>query len=420
METNLLLRLGLALAIGLIVGVERGWRERAVRDGGRAAGVRTFALIGLFGGVAGELALVFDSVAVLGICLLALIGPFAWFAWGEQEAEDSVSVTNVVAAALVFGLGALAAAGRLEAAAAGGAVTAGVLASREGLHGLVTRMTWPELRAFLLLLAMTVVVMPLLPDRAIDLYGAVNPRELWLLTLLTAAVSFAGYVATKALGADRGPALAGLVGGLVSSTAVAIAFARRSKNADEARPLAGGAALAAGVSVLRATALAAVVNPALLAHLAPAAVGAALAFCAPQALRRGRRAGPETTEPTLGRPFELGPVLLFGALLTAVVFVGGWAVATFRDTGLYALALISGFADVDAVTLSTARMSREALAEPVAVGAILVALASNAVQRVVYAALFGSRAFALHLGAATALAFIFATAAYFAARLVVP
>ncbi|HTI67362.1 MAG TPA: MgtC/SapB family protein [Caulobacteraceae bacterium] len=421
METDLLLRLGLALAIGLIVGVERGWRERDVRSGGRAAGVRTFALVGLFGGVAGELALVFGSTALIEIFLLALIAPFAWFSWREQEAEGAVSVTSVVAAAVVFGLGALAAGGRLEAAAAGGVVTAGVLASRESLHGLVARMTWLELRAFLLLLAMTVVVMPLLPERAVDLYGAVNPRELWLLTVLTAGVSFAGYVATKALGPEKGPALAGLVGGLVSSTAVAIAFARRSKaEAAATGPLAAGAALAAGVSAVRATGLAAVVNPALLPHLAPAAAAAALAFCAPEAVRRLRRVKAATTEPALDRPFELGPVLLFGVLLTGIALAGGWAVRTFHEPGLYALAAISGFADVDAVTLSTARMSRVGLAEPAAVGAILLALGSNAVQRVVYAALFGSRAFALHLGLATGLAFLAAAIAYVGAGLVLP
>ncbi len=239
-DPGLFQRLGVALAVGLLIGVERHWRERKPLPAGAPAGLRTFGLIGLSGGVA---AAVSADPLWLGLALLAVIGPVAWFERAEAEATGSLSVTSVVAAALTFALGALAVRGQLQAAAAAAVAALGLLALRERLHGFVSRLTWPELRSAIVLLAMTLIALPVVPDRPFDSLAGLNPAQLWLFTVVLAGVSFAGYVAAKLLGAERGRLAAGALGGLVSSTAVTLASARAAR---EGQPGAAAAALAAG------------------------------------------------------------------------------------------------------------------------------------------------------------------------------
>lgn len=408
MADELILRLGLALAIGLVVGVERGWQRRNDPEGSRTAGVRTFTLVGLFGGVAGVLAERFGSPLLFAALLLALVAPFAAFSYRESREEADFSVTSVVAAVLVFALGALAAVGDMRAAAAGGAVTAGVLASRAGLHGLVARLTWIELRSALLLIAMTAVVLPILPDRPVDPWGALNLRELWLLMVLMAGVSYLGYVAMKLAGPANGPPVAGLAGGLASSTATTIALARRSRGLSPgpavASGLASGVALAAMVSVVRTGVLAMAIAPALSERLVPALSAGATTFgLAGLALMLRPRTDKPEMGP-IGAPFDIGPVLAFGALLAAVSLLGALAVRFWGAAGVYGLALLSGMVDVDAVTLANARSAAHGLAADVAGWAILIALASNAALRAVYCWLFGTRALAMRVSLITALA----------------
>ncbi|WP_421931273.1 MgtC/SapB family protein [Phenylobacterium sp.] len=402
-ENDLLLRLGLALAIGLIVGIERGWRWRDAPEGARTAGVRTFTLIGLLGGLCGALSILAGSFVPWVAGLAVLTAAFAVFSYRESTFEADFSVTNVVAAMTVFVLGVLAAMGDIRAAAAGGVATAGLLASRETLHRAVARLSWIELRSALLLLAMTVVILPLLPNRTVDPLNALNPHELWLLTILIAAVSYSGYIAQKVAGPDRGPPLAGLLGGLASSTATTLAMARLSRQADDARGLGSGVCLAAMVSLIRATVLAGVLQPALVPLVAIPAAAGALVFAAAGLLpllrpALGAPARPDTV------PFELSAVLGFGLLLIVVTFLGAWVTREAGVTGGYLFAVVSGLVDVDAITLSTARSVARGVSLDFAAGAILAAFAANAVQRAVFAHLFGSRPFALRFTLVSALA----------------
>jgi uncharacterized membrane protein (DUF4010 family) len=201
---SLIPQLGLALAIGLLVGLERGWRERDTPAGGRTAGIRSYGISGLLGGVAAALGLSLNTPAVLIAAFLAFTAVFAWYKARESLHDESFSVTGVIAALAVFALGALAVAGDQRAAAAGGAALAAVLASREVLHGLLRRLSWIELRSALVLAVMTAIVLPLLPARAIDPWGGFNPQQIWLFTVLTAAISFLGYIAVRAFGTTRG------------------------------------------------------------------------------------------------------------------------------------------------------------------------------------------------------------------------
>lgn len=408
---DLLLRLGLALGVGLIVGVERGWRQRDEREGGRTAGVRTFALIGFLGGLSGAISLVAGTPLPWIACLVLLTVVFALFSLREGIAEADFSVTSVVAAMSVFVLGVLAIQADMRLAAAGGVVTAALLASREHLHRAVARLNWLELRSALLLLAMTAVVLPLLPDRPIDPLGALNPSELWLLMILTGGVSYAGYAALKIAGPDKGPPLAGLAGGLASSTATTLAMSRLSRRIEDANGLAAGVSFAAMVSVLRATGLALIVQPGLAPLMVPPAVAAALVLGAGGALGLARRSAVDPAREDLGVPFELRTVFAFGALLAVVTLAGAWIAREAGTAGAYLFAAVSGIVDVDAITLSMARSVDLGAPSSVAAAAILIALASNAVQRVIFSWAFGSKAFALRFTVVSALAFGAGTAA---------
>ena len=229
---------------------------------------------------------------------------FAWFKFHEAESDETFSVTGVVAALLVFALGALAVAGDPQVAAATGVATAGLLASRVALHRFLARLSWNELRSALLLAAMTAIVLPVLPNAPVDPWGGVNPREIWLFMVLTAGVSFAGYVAVKIAGPTRGVILTGLAGALVSSTAVTVAFARRAAAGEPAGLLSAAACLAGLVSIMRVVTIVAVVRPGLAPFVGPALIGAAAFGSGALALlRRSDKNTPVETR--LENPFEL-------------------------------------------------------------------------------------------------------------------
>ena len=222
-------RLAAALAIGLLVGIERGWAEREEGEGERAAGLRTFALAGLLGGVWGALAAGDAGLIALALAFLVFSVVVAAFRYRELVRERSYGVTTVVAAMLVFALGALAVLGDMVVAAAAGVATAGLLALKAALHEWVKRLTWPELRAGLALLAMTLILLPILPDQPMGPWKAVNPHDVWVMTIAIAVVSFGGYVAVKVAGEHRGLLLSAVAGSLVSSTAVTLDMARLAK-----------------------------------------------------------------------------------------------------------------------------------------------------------------------------------------------
>ncbi len=315
---QLLSRLAVALGIGLLVGLERGWKTREVKPGSRAAGVRTFALCGLLGGLLAALARSSGSVVsaglVLGFGFAVYAAVIAVFERDADRAVGSYSATTIIAELLTFVLGAYAVAGDMRVAAAAAVATTGILAARAEIHGWVARITWPELRAALVLLAMTFIVLPVVPDTHIGPSGGVNPREVWLIAIVLAGVSFLGYGAVKLFGAERGVLLAALAGGLVSSTAVTLTSARRAA-AGEAAPrlLAAGVTVASAVSFLRVIAIVAVLQPVLLALVAPALVAATLAaavyaVAAVQWRRGSGEGGAKATTPApaeFNNPFSL-------------------------------------------------------------------------------------------------------------------
>lgn len=405
-------RLGLALALGFVIGLERGWKERDEAEGQRAAGLRTFSLIGLLGGLFGVLSLGGDRM-LLAAGFIATSAVMAAFIWRENAREGVYGATTMVAALVTFALGAVAVLGDMRVAAGAGVVTVGLLAYKSTLHGFLSRITSQELRSALLLAAMTFIALPLLPDRAIDPWGALNPHQLWLITILIAAVSFVGYVAVKLVGPSRGLVLAAALGGLVSSTVVTLTLARLAReNTARLGLLAGSILLAGAVMVARVLVLAGVINLQLALALAVPLLAAALfQGLAAWALigREGRKAEQKPDGLVHKNPFLLSEVLKFGAILGVVMLAASIGKSLFGNSGLMVVAGISGLADVDAITLSVANMGGQAVA---GVAAILLAVGVNSTAKAIYAGIAGGMKLGLTLFLLNMAAMAVAVASY--------
>jgi uncharacterized membrane protein (DUF4010 family) len=415
-----LLQLGLALAIGLLVGVERHWRERNAEPGTRTASLRTFGLSGLLGGVTAMVAHspafsgAVGAAIVMAATLVAYAVALIVFKLREAAEDETNSVTTVVAAILVFVLGSMAVLGdRTVAAAAGVAMTA-LLASREVLHGMLRRLTWVELRSAVIILVMSFVVLPLVPRRPLGPFGGIDFAEVWTMAILMATVSYTGYIAMRLYGAQRGLLVAGALGGLASSTAVTLDFARRAAaNEAPAGTLAAGAMAASAVAVVRIGVLALALQPPLLVWLGPVLASMVLIFVG-SALVQRRHGGSaaELTPARFSNPFDLRTILRFTLLLVvAALFVKAGS-AWLGEASVVPLAAIAGLADADAVVLSMARLSGGALAPVTLALAVCAAIASDIVVKALYALTFGGKRFGLTY-AFTALAALGAGTAMF-------
>lgn len=403
-QIELLTRLSVSLAIGLLVGLERGWKTRETEDRQRAAGFRTFALSGLLGGIAGAVSLTAGGV-VIGSVFLGYALAFVAFHWLEAREEGQFSVTSVVAGLLTFLLGCFAVVGHLQLAIAGGVAMTIVLALREQLHRWVASLTWDEIRATLTLLAMTFLLLPILPNRTVDPWGAVNPHQVWLLAILIAAISFGGYVGVRVLGEKLGVVMAAVAGGLASSTATTLTLARLGREYPGAsRLLAAGVLLSGVVMVARVAVLAIALNQALLPALALplSAVGAVL-LCASLALLFFNS---ETRRPKLeiANPLQIGMALKMAGFIVVVLIAAKLIVGLAGDAGVLIIAALSGLADVDAVTISMARFGGEDVAISTAAQAILAAVAVNTVTKAALAYYAGGARLGAIVGAASLLA----------------
>ena len=393
---ELIRRLAAALAIGLLVGTERHWRERQEAAGRRTAGVRTFALTGLLGGVMAVLALALGQpggALLLGFGLAALLAAQLPFALREADAENKVSATGLVAALGTYSLGAMAVLADMAVAGAAAVAMTAILAARESLHELMTRITWAELRSALVLLSMTLLVMPLVPDEPIDLLGGLNPSKIWGLAILLAAISYLGYLAVRLMGPERGLVLSGAAGGLVSSTAVAISNARAAAEGGAALALAAGALIAGAVSCLRTIAIvffiASDVAWLLVLPLGVAALGMTLAGLA--LARRANAAGPPAAPPE--NPFELAAVLKIALLLAVVALASRLAAEKLGSAAVLAVAALTGLADVDAVALSVPLLAPATLSLQTAAQAVLAAVGVNICAKAAYALVLGGGRF---------------------------
>ena len=258
-----------AILLGALVGIEREKRKSEEEETHHIAGLRTFILLALFGATAGFISRSLSASWIFGVSLL-IVGAYvvAGYYVTSRTSQNGKGLTTEVAAVIVFLLGAMVMFGFEPLAIGLGVVTAAVLAYKQPLHGFVEKLGWDDVYAGVRLLIATFIALPLLPNEPVDPWGALNPYKLWLLVILISSLSLVGYVLTRLLGASRGVALTGLAGGLASSTAVTLSFAKEGRdNPQIANALACGILLAWAVMFVRVLVLVAVVNRLLLVPL---------------------------------------------------------------------------------------------------------------------------------------------------------
>jgi uncharacterized membrane protein (DUF4010 family) len=407
--------LGIALALGLVIGAERGWQMRAEEAGARIVGMRTFGLVGLLGGVLGVLSRTLGVAPLaVGLGVVALLVA-AGYVLSSPRTGD-FGATTEFAVVLTFALGALAATGHGGEAAAAAVVTTALLSAKTLLHSFLARVQRHELDATLQLLLIALVVLPLLPDRGFGPGATLNPRLIGLFVLLIAGLSFLGYVAVKVLGVRLGLLLTAVFGGLTSSTAVTLAFARLARREPpHAAWLGVGIGLASATMAPRLLIEVSLANPALTgAVAAPLVALAAIPLLATLLLARRSGRPSETAELTLRNPLELGMALWYGVVLAALFLLTYGAHLWLGETGVYLLAAVSGLTDVDAVSLSLAGMAGDSLPSAVAARGIVIAALSNTAMKVLFATLVGGPALARWVGAILLPALLVAGAIAFA------
>jgi uncharacterized membrane protein (DUF4010 family) len=390
-ESEILQRLAVALAIGFVVGLERGWDKREQPPGRRLAGVRTFSLTGLFGGTLAVLApgnLLAVAVGLLVVGALAVSGYLT-----TTREEHDLGMTTELALLGTFALGVLAAFGAPFAATSGAIVMALLLSLKAEFHHVIEQLERHELLATLQLLAIAAILVPLLPSRDLGPWGAVNPRMIGMLVLLVASMQYVGYFAVRFFGTRLGLLLTALFGGLSSSTAVTLSFARRAREHPEHQTLlSAGIAFACVLMVPRVAAEIAIVDSALLPGLWPTLICVALVpFAgAAAALRRGY--GTPSAALQLANPLRLTTALGYGLLL-AVVFVAAEALQRrYGSWGTYGIAATAALGDLDAITLALAKAAGGGgLAPEVAQRAMSLAIFVNTGLKAVLAVAVGGR-----------------------------
>ncbi len=355
----------LATGIGLLVGLERGWRQRKEHEGGRVAGIRTHALLGLGGGLVGlvstALSLWFGLLALAGLMVALTLAYRARLA----EPDDNVSATGAVVGVLTVLFGILATIGfAREALVAGGATTL-ILSMREKLHGWIQTLDEADILAAAQFGAIALVVLPLLPDRAIGPYDALNPRMLWLVVVFVTGLSFAGYWASKKFGNTRGTILAAAIGATYSSTAVTAELARRLRQSGEDRTMLNAAIAAASAMMpLRVLILCGVLLPSALGMFA-IGIGAAAAFGALYALAsvyradRSRSSGGGVS--VRRNPFDFWPAVGFAVMVAVIVIIARWTIERYGAQGMTVLVGLTGLYDVDAAIIMTTTLPQSAL-----------------------------------------------------------
>lgn len=344
-----------ALAAGLLVGMERGFAQRAFGSGRRVTGFRTFGLIGLAGGLA---ALTPDFVAgiiALGVVAILVAG------YVKSASPEQLSATTCIAGILTFAIGFLAVRQSPVAALAASAVTFAILSARQSMHALLKGMDEAEVDAVARFVLVTLVIVPFLPDVQLGPYDAWNPRRLLLVVVFVLGLSFLGYAATRRFGSRRGILFVAVTGAIVSSTAVTAEYARRLRNEPDARGhLTAGIALASIVMFVRVQLLALALVPRAVPTLALVMALATL-VAAILAVLAWRRGGEVSDGVSVRNPLGFTPALFLAGLVAILSLLANWAMARFGSGGIAVVLGITGMTDVDAAVLTMASLPETAL-----------------------------------------------------------
>ncbi|WP_116472854.1 MgtC/SapB family protein [Zobellella maritima] len=393
-------RLGIALLLGMLIGIQRGWQTRDSQAGMRIAGIRTHALVGLLGGLTALLSLHFGGwifavslLGVFGICLVA-------YRVRSQQVAD-YSVTGAIGLILTFCFGAVALVDDPAIAAAAAVITAFILDNKQEIHGLLHKLQQHELDAGLKLLLISVVMLPLLPDLDMGPGQAINPYQIWWMVVLIAAISFLGYFAVRVGGTEKGILFTSLFAGLSSSTALTLHYARLSRVNPRLNPLlAAGILLACGTMFPRILVYCALINPQLLpALLLPVLMMTMLLYVPAVFIWLHHRKQVTLDQPRLRmKPLDLKLAVGFGLLIMVIMVLGEWLKNWLGSTGILLLAMASGIADVDAITLSLTRMSLSSVDFATAVLGIVLAASVNNIVKSLLALTVGGRVLGARVG----------------------
>jgi uncharacterized membrane protein (DUF4010 family) len=413
LDIELVRDFAIALAIGALVGIEREKKKSREGDVG-IGGFRTFILLAEVGAVSAWLSVQTSNVWIFPVTILGVAGAIvAGYLSKARSRPNEVGMTTEIAALVVCLLGGLTLFGYPEIGVVLAVATSATLAYKEPLHGLVSRFEKDDIYAGLKLLIATFIILPLLPNEPIDPWEAVNPYRIWLLVILISSMSLVGYILVRWLGTEKGTALTGLTGGMVSSTAVSFAFAKRSHEAprtsQSADALASGILLAWGMMFARIGVEVTIVYPKLLTLLLAPLVILLLTtlvlagwfyWRSGQALSEQASTEPEVL---LSNPFSLYSASKFALFFVVVQLVVKLAQDYLDATGIYVVAGLAGLTDVDAITLSMADYARRGGSPAEAVTAIAIAAFANTLVKCTVLLVLGSRPLGLRVLVATLL-----------------
>jgi uncharacterized membrane protein (DUF4010 family) len=360
--------IGLALTLGLLIGVQRGWASRKGAPGSRFAGIRTHALFGLAGGMAGALQ---HRAAGFAIVLLAASAALVVMGyWRSTRGRASISGTASLTGLITLACGFLAGSGEYALASAMAGSTVLVLSQRSRWHHWLKHIDEQEMMAIARFALIALVILPLLPNDPIGPYGAWKPRQLWLVVVMVSGFSFAGYAAVKLLGPARGVLATAAAGAMVSSTAVTASLGGKLRDGSgDPVLLNAGIALAGGVMFTRVMILTAALAGFALPTFALLAMPGLIVSLAGTALilrQRDRNATPQPDGVKLRNPFDLGPALALMVLTMALTVVARWVLERYGDAGLATVLAISGTVDVDSAIITMGNLPAGTLAARIA------------------------------------------------------
>ncbi|ENK0806179.1 MgtC/SapB family protein [Vibrio fluvialis] len=368
-----------ALLLGAIVGTQRGWVARNNVEGSRVAGIRTFSLVGLYGGLSAILAAHYSPL-LLGFALLALVVLASIAFVLKQRKSQDISITGVVSLLVTFVLGSLAVSGEPVLAAAAAVITAVVLDNKKELHEALQKLQEYELDAALRLMLISIVMLPLLPNQSYGPWQALNPYEIWWMVVLIASISFLGYFAIKIGGAKRGVLFTSVFAGFSSSTALTLQFSNLSREQPTISPLlASGILLCCGTMFPRLLIVASLINTELTPILWPVIVVMMIGLYIP-AWFIWRSTDVDFNEDQSANhknPLALQSALWFGVILAIIMLLAHALSDWFGQAGTLALSAVSGITDVDAITLALGRQSTHSLDAYTAAMGIIIAASVN-------------------------------------------
>jgi uncharacterized membrane protein (DUF4010 family) len=388
MAANPVVQLAISLLLGLLVGLQRQRSQSSI------GGIRTFPLIAAFGTLCGLLAVEHGgwivAAGLVALAALLVVSNFMLATAGDTDAGQ----TTEVSALLLYGIGAYVVFGEMAVAVVLGGAIAVLLHYKDLLHAFASRFGERDVTAFMQFVLITLVILPVLPNVAYGPYSVLNPFQIWLMVVLIVGISLVGYIAYKLFGAREGAVLGGLIGGLVSSTATTVSFARRTAATPSVASLAALVVMiASGIVFVRVLAEIAVVAPAHFGPMAPPLVAMLILAAAISTFLYFQTRNHRAVMAEHGNPADLRTAIIFGSLYAVVVFAVAWTSAEFGGRALYLVALVSGLTDMDAITLSTSQLvNQDRLHTHTAWRMILVAALGNLIFKGALVAILGSRA----------------------------